>query len=207
MVITARTWLPAFASCAALLTLASAHAGQYSVDGFALGERISPTYPNYQSYACKRSDDFDEAIRCERTQTKSGRAGNVTVSSALIQAQDGSAIYIMVNASPVSLSKDVVQNEIATLSTEINEKPAKIEWLPKDAAAPTAVVVTWGQLLLDEIDGEAAAEISDGKSPHLGVLVDSLGDLKRSAKENLPIYRIRGGSGYVYAASFGTGIT
>jgi tetratricopeptide (TPR) repeat protein len=204
MVITARTWLPAFASCAALLTLASAHAGQYSVDGFALGERISPTYPNYQSYACKRSDDFDEAIRCERTQTKSGRAGNVTVSSALIQAQDGSAIYIMVNASPVSLSKDVVQNEIATLSTEINEKPAKIEWLPKDAAAPTAVVVTWGQLLLDEIDGEAAAEISDGKSPHLGVLVDSLGDLKRSAKENLPIYRIRGGSGYVYAASFGT---
>ena len=112
MFVAATMWLPIFVLCADLLTTGSAHAAQYSVDGFVLGERISPTNPNYQSYTCKQSDDFDEAIRCERTQVKSGRAGNITVSSTLIHAQDGTAIYIMTNAFPVSLSKAVVQNEI-----------------------------------------------------------------------------------------------
>jgi tetratricopeptide (TPR) repeat protein len=199
----AKVWFPIFMICADLLAITSARSAQYSVDGLVLDERVSAASPNYQSYTCRQSDDFDEAIWCERTQVKSSKTGNATVSSALIHAQDGTAIYIMANAFPVSLNKTVVQNEIATLSTEINEKPTKVEWLPSDAAAPTAVVVTWGQLQLDEIDGEAVSEISNGKSPHIGVLVDSLGDLKRSAKEGLPIYRIHGGPGYVYAASFG----
>jgi tetratricopeptide (TPR) repeat protein len=204
MAILKRMWLPIFALCGILLTIGSAHSAQYTVEGFILGERISPTNPNYQSYTCKQSDDFDEAIRCERTQVKSGRAGNVSVSSTLIHAQDGAAIYIMANAFPVSLTKAVVQNEIATLSTEINERPSKVQWFPKDAVAPTAVVVTWGQIELDEIDGQAADDIAQGKSPHLGALVDAMGDLRRSAQQNLPVYRIHGGSGYVYAASFAT---
>ena len=203
MFVAATMWLPIFVLCADLLTTGSAHAAQYSVDGFVLGERISPTNPNYQSYTCKQSNDFAEAIRCERTQLKIGRAGNITVSSTLIHAQDGTAIYIMTNAFPVSLSKAVVQNEITALSTEINEKPTKVEWLPKNAAAPTAVVVTWGQVELDEIDYDAASDDSQDKSPHLGELIDCLGNLKRSGQEGLPIYRIRGGPGYVYAASFG----
>jgi tetratricopeptide (TPR) repeat protein len=204
MAIAARFWPPVFVLCADLLTIGSAPAAQYSVDGFVLGERVSPTNPNYQSYTCKQSGDFDEAVRCERTQVKSGKAGNITVFSTLIHAQDGTAIYIMTNAFPVSLSKAVVQNEITTLSTEINEKPAKVEWLPKDAAAPTAVVVTWGQVQLDEIDYDATSDGSQDKSPHLGELIDCLGNLKRSAQDGLPIYRIHGGPGYVYSASFGT---
>ena len=200
----AGTRLPVFALCAALMMIGSAHAGQYSVDGFVLGERIAPTNPNYRSYACKQSDDYDEAIRCDRTQTKSGRGGNLTVTSTLIQSQDGAAIYIMTNAFPVSLSRAIVQNEITTLSTEINEKPAKIDWLPKDARNPTAVVVTWGEIRLDEIDYDAATGVSQDKSPHLGELVDPAGNLKRSAQDHSSIYRIHGGAGYVYAASFGT---
>ena len=86
MAIAASTRAPAFALCAGLLTVGAAHAGQYSLDGFVLGERIAPTNPNYQTYTCKPSEDFDEAIRCE-----------------------------------------------------INERPANVEWLPKDAPSPTAV--------------------------------------------------------------------
>jgi hypothetical protein len=169
-----------------------------------LGERIAPTNPNYQIYTCKPSEDFDEAIRCDHTQIKSGKAGNITVSSTLIQAQDGTALYIVTNAFPVSLSKAIVQNEIATLSTEINEKPASVEWLPKDAPNPTAVVVTWGQVRLDAVDYDAAIDSAQDKNPHLGELVDALGDPNRAAKERLPVYRIVGGAGYIYAASFGT---
>jgi tetratricopeptide (TPR) repeat protein len=204
MPITARVWLPVLALWTSWLTTGAANAAPYSVEGFVLGERVSSTNSNYRAYTCKQSDDLDEAIRCERTEVKSGRAGNITVSSTLIHNRDGMAMYIMANAFPVSLTKAIVQNEIATLSTEINEKPAKVEWLPKDALAPTAVVVTWGQVELEEIDDQAVFDISQGKGVDLGPLIDCLGNLKRSAQDHLPIYRIRGGAGYVYSASFGT---
>ena len=204
MPITARMWLPVLALLADGLTIGAANAAPYSVEGFVLGDRISATNSNYRTYACKQSDDLDEAVSCERTEVKSGRAGNITVSSTLIHTRDGTAIYIMANAFPVSLTKAIVQNEIATLSTEVNEKPAKVEWLPKDAPGPTAVVVTWGQVELEEIDDRAVFDISQGKRLDLGPLINSVGNLKRSAQDHLPIYRIRGGAGYVYSASFGT---
>lgn len=201
MPITARMWLPVLALLADGLTIGAANAAPYSVEGFVLGDRISATNSNYRTYTCKQSDDLDEAVSCERTEVKSGRAGNITVSSTLIHTRDGTAIYIMANAFPVSLTKAIVQNEIATLSTEINEKPAKVEWLPKDAPAPAAVVVTWGQVELEEIDDRAVFDISQGKRLDLGPLINSVGNLKRSAQDHLPIYRIRGGAGYVYSAS------
>ena len=110
----------------------------------------------------------------------------------------------MTNAFPVSITKAIVQNEIATLSTEINEMPAKVEWPPKDAPNPTAVVATWGGVGLDAVDYDATIDSGKEKRPHFGELVDALGDPKRSAQERLPIYRVFGGAGYIYAASFGT---
>src|SRR4029434_10622330 len=49
---------------------------------------------------------------------------------------------------------------------------------------------------------QAIKTLADGKSPKKGFLVDYLRDFTRSAKQGLPIYRIDGGPGFIWAASF-----
>ncbi|MGJ0506037.1 MAG: hypothetical protein ACR652_02660 [Methylocystis sp.] len=50
--------------------------------------------------------------------------------------------------------------------------------------------------------------LARGGAPHVGILVDLLGDFHQSARMNLPVYRVAGGKGFVWAATFdqqGTG--
>ena len=172
------------------------------VDGFRLGDQIAGSNPAYQSYSCRPSDEFADATRCERIQQINGKAGNLTVSHILIHARDGTALYIMANAAPVMLSQTIVQKELEDLSRVINGRPSKVDWHTQDGNAPTAVLATWGDVKLDEVKGEEYDLLANGKNPNLGILIDLVGDLEYSAKNYLPIYRITGGAGYVYGASF-----
>jgi TolA-binding protein len=169
------------------------------VDGIALGERVTAATPNYRSYHCGPSDDFAGATRCERTQELHGAAGRLTVVHTLIHTGDGTAIYVMANAAPVRLSKTTVADEINSLSRAIGERPAHVEY---NRSNPAGVIAVWGQVKLDAVQGDAIDALSKGQSPHLGVLIDFAGDLQYSAQHGLPVYRMIGGSGYVYAASF-----
>src|SRR5262249_31097822 len=49
---------------------------------------------------------------------------------------------------------------------------------------------------------ESIKILADGKGPRKGLLIDFLGNFARSAKEGLAIYRIDGGPGFIWAASF-----
>ena len=206
MAINARVWLPIFILLAGLSATVSAPPGQYAVEGFTLADRNVSNNQNYKSYSCKASDDFAEALRCERSQQLRSNGRNVTVSNTLIHTQDGTPIYVMSNAAPISHNRSAVQNEINMASNKIGERPAKVIWIPENGANPTAVIAVWGEVKLEEVAGEALFAISEGKSPHLGVLVDSLGDLKQSADKGFPVYRVTGGTGFVYATSFGNGV-
>jgi TolA-binding protein len=185
-----------------LLTPASSHAAQYVVDGFTLGEQVASSNPNYQSYNCRSSDQFADATQCERVQNKKGKAGPISVSSKLIHAQDGAAIYAMVNAAPVTLSMAIVQKEIQDLSRVIGATPATVNWFTQDPKAPTSVIATWGDVKLEELNGGWLNAARSGGDPDLGMTVYPLGDPSQLYQYNLPIYRIGGGPGYVYSASF-----
>ena len=205
MAIPARMWLPIFALCADLLTIGSAHAAQYSVEGFVLGERIAPTNPNYQSYTCKQSDDFDEAIRCERTQVKSGRAGkHYRLQHADPCSGRHGHLYHGQRFSCVAQQGSRAKRDRYALDRD--QRKAKQSRVAAEGCGQRPLRSSshggssnWMRLTIDAADRHCA-----GQKPTFGRLVDALGDLKRSAQENLPIYRIRGGSGYVYAASFDT---
>src|ERR1700674_1549851 len=200
----ARAWPPLLMLLAEALATAPAQADQYVVDGFALGGQVALNGPNYQSYTCKPSEDFADATRCQRAQKRRGTLGELIVSNTLIHARDGTAIYIMANAAPVTLSRAAVQAEIEDLSRGINERPAKVEWLTqgRGSAVRTAVVAIWGQIKLEEVDSDDLRTIADGKNPRLGVLVDSAGDIPFSAQNGFLVYRMVGGPGYLYVASF-----
>ena len=197
----ARTWLPVFVVLAELSSAIAAHAGNYAIDGIAVGARISPSSANYRSYHCKPSDDFAGALRCERSREMREGGRNVSVDNTIIHSQDNTALYVMSNVAPVALNRAAAQGEISRLSSAIGERPVKVIWFPDERSSPTAVVAVWGQVNLVEVTGDASSALSEGNSPHLGVLVDTLGDLKKSASSNAPVYRLTGGSGFIYTAS------
>ena len=101
-------------------------------------------------------------------------------------------------------TRTAIQAEINRLSREIGAQPAKVEWQPQYQSAdlPTAVLVIWGNITLEQLRGDALFEIEAGTSLKRGVLVDTLGDFERSTTEGYPVYRVVGGTGYIYAASF-----
>lgn len=197
-----RAWLPVFVFVLAeLFSAISAHAGNYAVDGIKVGTRISPSSATYRSYRCKPSDDFAGALRCERSRQEREGGRTVSIDNTLIHSQDDTALYVMSNAAPIALNPAAARGEIDRLSRAIGERPVKVIWRPDDRS-PTAVVAVWGQVNLVEVTGDASSALSEGKSPHLGVLVDTLGDLKKSANSGAPVYRLTGGSGFIYTASF-----
>jgi tetratricopeptide (TPR) repeat protein len=196
----ARAWLPIFVLFATLSASQSAGAASYAVDGFTVGGQISPVNSDYRFYACKPSGDFAEAVRCERTQQTRLNGGNAAVLNTLVHGQDGTALYVS-NSATTSLNRTGAQNDINDLSRTINEQPRKVLWLPENQNNPTMVIAIWGSVKLEQVLGEPVFDLSQGNSPHLGALIDTVGDLKLSANQDLPIYRIGAGSGFVYAAS------
>ncbi len=181
----------------ALLAASAVQADQYVVDGFPLGSN-APDDPNYRTYACGPSAEYADTTQCTRELHKKGHAGDLVISARLLHARDGTTLYAMVHAAPVKLNRDAVQKEIGDLSQGIGASPTTITWSPDDSTDVTWVFVTWGKARLEEVSGWA--EITD--FPQFGSLVDLLDDPARSLDSYLPIYRLAGGPGYAYAASF-----
>jgi hypothetical protein len=64
-----------------------------------------------------------------------------------------------------------------------------------------AVMSIWGNVTLTPIDANERSAWTLGQSPNGGITVDLIGDIIRSARIGLPIYKVTGGVGYVWIAS------
>jgi hypothetical protein len=74
--------------------------------------------------------------------------------------------------------------------------------MPRRPGATEATIATWGGIELEPLDSDSVKLLAEGKSPKKGFLIDYLGNLTRSAQDGLPIYRLVGGAGLVWAGSF-----
>ena len=68
---------------------------------------------------------------------------------------------------------------------------------------PDGILAVWGTVELKPLDSESIAAIGKGSNSKDKYLIDLIGNVARSAKEGLPIYRISGGAGFLWVASFG----
>ena len=73
--------------------------------------------------------------------------------------------------------------------------------MPQREGLPNAVIAVWGAIQLEPLRPEEISVVASGGS-HLGILVSFLGDLRRSAKAGVPVYRLAGGAGFLWAATF-----
>src|SRR5207247_5857688 len=171
---------------------------RYVVAGLVLAWRVRFDTSEYREYKCSPRDQFDGFTWCQKTRQERGFA-NVTYS--ILHSQDGTVVYINRFQEPAFFGRNEAEAAIRQYSTKLGEK-AQIKKLPRQRGVPEGILATWGKVVLEPLDRDSIKTLSEGRSPKKGYLVDFIGNFARSAKEGLPIYRISGGAGSLWVASF-----
>ena len=185
----------------AALEQASPPTKKYSVDGLALGSRVNADVSAFRDYKCGPSEQFDGFAWCQRTRSDRGRRGPFAATYSVLHAQNGTVVYVNRRQEPSFLTRSEADRDIQGYSREIGE-PARITRSPHRAGVPDGMIAIWGKATLEPLDQDSIKILAEGKSPKKGFLVDFIGNFPRSAKEGLPIYRIAGGAGFLWSASF-----
>ena len=184
----------------AALTGHAMAATEYAVDGLAVATQLNFGRASYREYKCNPSDQFEGFIWCQKTRAEKARRGSRSTAYSLLHSKDGNVSYI--NRSQESASFDPSESEltIERYSRELGES-ARVLKAPRRSGLPHGVIAVWGKITLEPLDQGSIKRLADGKNPRKGFLIDYLRDFTRSAKEGLPIYRIVGGPGLIWAAS------
>ena len=176
-------------------------ATEYAVDGLAVGTRLNFASASYREYKCSPSEQFGGLTWCQKTRTDKDRRGSYIAAYSLLHSQDGNILYINRSQEPAFFNAKEAEVNIQRYSRKIGESP-RIMKMPHRGSLPDGLIAVWGKIMLEPLDQESIKILADGKGPRKGLLIDFLGNFARSAKEGLPIYRIDGGPGFIWAASF-----
>jgi hypothetical protein len=174
---------------------------EYAVDELALGTHLSSNSASYREYKCSPSQQFPGLTWCQKTRTVREGRKDYNASYSLLHSQDGNLLYINRAQELGVPSSSKAEQEIQRYSRKIGEAPQIIR-MPRRNAGPDGIIAVWGKVSLEPLDQGSVKILAEGKSPKKGLLIDFLANFARSAKQGLPIYRIDGGPGFVWAASF-----
>jgi len=120
--------------------------------------------------------------------------------NSFLHSRDGVVVYIDRYQRPAFLNMADAEKTIRELSSQFGE-PSWTTRMPERPGGLTGVMAVWGGTTVEPLNEARTQAAAEGRSAK-GYLVDFLGDLARSAKERLPIYRFRGHAGFVWVASF-----
>src|SRR5262249_16187809 len=188
-------------ACVVLCGNAIAAPTEYAVDGLAVGTQLNFDSASYREYKCSPSDQFDGLTWCQKTRSDKERRRSYIAAYSLLHSRDGNILYINRTQEPAFFNPKEVEVNIQRYSRKIGESP-RIMKMPHRGSLPDGLIAVWGKITLEPLDQESIKTLADGKNPRKGFLIDYLRDFTRSAKQGLPIYRIDGGPGFIWAASF-----
>src|SRR6266436_1198162 len=176
-------------------------ATEYAVDGLTVGTQLNFGSASYREYKCNPSDQFDGLTWCQKKRTDKERRGSYIAGYSLLHSKNGNISYINRSQEPAFFNPSEAELNIERYSRKLGES-ARILKMPHRSGHPDGVIAVWGKITLEPLDQESIKTLADGKNPRKGFLIDYLRDFTRSAKQGLPIYRIDGGPGFIWAASF-----
>ncbi len=126
----------------------------------------------------------------------------ISTSFSILHAADGTVVYVNRFQAPAYWSPSEVNDDIQRYSRKVGAQP-RITEMPMHPGLPKGTLAVWGQVALQILEQESLNDLAVGKSIKDGLLVDFIGDFSRSAREGLPVYRISGGPGFIWVASYG----
>ncbi len=172
----------------------------YSVAGMQLGNNVGVGSADYRDYTCAPSEQYAGFTGCQRQTAERSRRRRISEFTSFLHAADGSAVYINQNLDPVAMDENDAHDEIGRLS----EMLGKATLLPTQdtMGVPSNLIASWGAVSLQPLDAARRSELAAGTDDKSGILIDTIGSPQRSAQLGLPIYRLGGGAGYVWWASW-----
>jgi S1-C subfamily serine protease len=173
----------------------------YSVTGVAIGSRIHFDSTAYQEYSCGPSEVFDGLTFCVKKTDDTDQRGSFVAYDGLLHSGDGTVVYVSRYQDPAYWRDGEVKDDIDYYSRELGEQPT-ILTMPTREGFPNGVIAAWGKVVLEPVDGKSQKILAAGKNPKIGALIDFIGNYERSEKNNLPVYRVSGGAGLIWAASW-----
>jgi hypothetical protein len=176
-------------------------ATEYAVDGVAVGTQLNFGSASYREYKCNPSEQFEGFVWCQKKRTDKERRRSYITAYSLLHSEDGNLSYINRSQEPAFFNPSEAELNIQQYSRNLGES-ARILKMPHRSGLPDGVIAVWGKITLEPLDQESINTLANGKNPRKGFLIDYLRDFTRSAKQGLPIYRIDGGPGFIWAASF-----
>ena len=171
----------------------------YGVAGMQLGTNVVGS-ADYGDYNCAPTKQYPGFTGCQRQLTERSRRRRIFESTSFMHAPDGSAVYINQNLEPVAMDANGAHDEISRLSETLGK--ATLLPMPPARGVSSGLIASWGAVSLQQLDPARTAELAAGTRDELGILVDTIGNPQRSAQLGLPIYRLGGGAGYVWSASW-----
>jgi hypothetical protein len=173
----------------------------YSVTGVAVGSRVNVDSNAYQEYRCGASEVFDGLTLCVKRTDDTDQRGPFVAYDGLLHSRDGTVVYASRYQDPAYWRDDEVEEDIGYYSRELGEAPTFLT-MPTREGISNGVIATWGKLVLEPVDGASQKILAAGKNPKIGALIDFLGNYELSTKNDLPVYRVSGGAGFIWAASW-----
>jgi hypothetical protein len=180
---------------------ASPQTDPYSIDGLALGSRVAFGTPAYRLHHCLPSQKFRGFFWCTKTIKDQDARGGFKVYFSILHAPDGTVVYVNRYQDPAYWYGNEVGNDIQRYSRKIGEEPHIIQ-LPSRLGLPKGILATWGKVVLEPVVGDELKLLREDKSIQKGIAIDFIGNFTQSARQGLPIYRLAGGAGFVWAASY-----
>jgi hypothetical protein len=184
-----------------LTRLTSVQADPYGVDGSTLGSKVAYGTPAYQPYKCVPSQKFEGFVWCTKSSSDKEARGRFKTWFSILHAQDGAVVYVNRYQEPAYWSANEVADDIERYSRKIGEEPHIIQ-LPVRPGLPKGALATWGKVVLEPIVGDELRLLGEDKPLKKGIAIDFIGNFTQSARQGLPIYRLAGGAGFVWAASY-----
>jgi hypothetical protein len=181
-------------SLAVIVSIASMREAEavspYAIDGLRLGS----SFTRERGFQCKPSEQFADSMFCRRDERR-GRSSSIT---KVLHDRTGTLGYVSREVRPAFFSGNDISNEIKRLSTRFGPVTREIR-LPDRADFGDVRIAIWGELELEEIP---PGQLREAHSPRAQtVLIDHLGDIERSRRLGLPIYRLKGGPGFLWSAA------
>ena len=175
----------------------------YAVGSVALGATIQSESAAYREYKCGPSDQFDGFTWCQKTRKGKERRGSFNAVYSMLHSPDGAAVYVNRYQEPAFFGASEANEGIQRYSRKFGESP-RITRMPHRAGFPNGMLASWGKVELEPLDNDSIKALAKGRRPTTkGYFIDFIGNFARSAKEGLPVYRLSGGAGFVWVASYG----
>jgi hypothetical protein len=174
----------------------------YTVNGLALGAQVKSGSAAYKGFDCSPSELFKGFTWCHKTSTEKKSGTKINSSYSVLRSADGAVVYTNQSSEPSSFTSKEVKTEIQSLTQKYGAQPRVLN-MPRKPEFAEGVIALWGDVALEPLDAGSVSVLATGKSPGKGLLLDFIGNLRRSAQVGLPIYRLAGGAGFVWSASYG----